>query len=243
MIQKLQKLSHLLKNNQKIPATYNASLPILIRVIQKLKGDMYLLQIGAQQMQTKSHKALIVGERYWGEMGRSSLGHITLHNLIMQPKILDFFHNAPLKFTLQDLQDLGEQSDIFEGFKDFIVHKLAQANSKEEFLFLSNILLGLKSGVLSLMINEKDEVLQIKKYDSNKVRFSVVMPLLGIVSGEIGIYEGGNTLDIKVLYETTKAMLEKNLNMLKGFKVSKISVDTNLLPLYEFKESLLDVRG
>ena len=243
MIQKLQKLSHLLKNSQQTPATYNASLPILIRVIQKLKGDMYLLQIGAQQMQTKSHKALIVGERYWGEMGRSSLGHITLHNLILQPKILDFFQNAPLKLTLQDLQTLGEQSDIFEGFKEFIAHKLTQASSKEEFLFLSNILLGLKSGVLSLVIGEKDEILQIKKYASNKVRFSAIMPLLGIISRDIGIYKSGNTLDIKVLYETTKAVLENNLNILKGFKVSKISIDTNLSALYEFKESLLDVRG
>ena len=101
MIQKLQKLSHLLKNSQQTPATYNASLPILIRVIQKLKGDMYLLQIGAQQMQTKSHKALIVGERYWGEMGRSSLGHITLHNLILQPKILDFFQILCQVFRFQ----------------------------------------------------------------------------------------------------------------------------------------------
>lgn len=242
MLSKIAKIATALKSTQ-TPTTYNASLPMLIKVIAKLKGDMYLLQIGAQKIETKSQKQLHIGERYWGEMGRSSLGHITLRNLIAQPKIMNMFHDAPLKFSLQDLQEMGEQSDIFEGFKEFLTHKLAEATSKEEFVFLGNLLLGLKQGVLSLVISEKNEVLQMRKSGANKVRFSAIMPLLGIIEGEIGVYKEGNTLDVKVLYESTKTLLEKNLTLLKGFKIGKITIDTHLSPLYEYKESLLDVRG
>ncbi len=102
MLSGLQKIAATLKNAQ-TPTTYNASLPMLIKVLAKLKGDMYLLQIGAQKIETRSQKQLNVGERYWGEMGRSSLGHIALKNLIAQPKIIEMFHNALLKFSLQNL--------------------------------------------------------------------------------------------------------------------------------------------
>lgn len=242
MLSGLQKIAATLKNAQ-TPTTYNASLPMLIKVLAKLKGDMYLLQIGAQKIETRSQKQLNVGERYWGEMGRSSLGHIALKNLIAQPKIIEMFHNAPLKFSLQNLQEMGEQQDMFEGFKEFLTHKLADSSSREEFIFLGNLLLGLKQGVLNLVISEKDEVLQMKKSGTNKVRFSAIMPILGIVEGEIGVYKDGNTLELKVLYESTKSLLERNLTSLRGFKVGKIVIDTHLIPLYEYKEALLDVRG
>ncbi len=242
MIGALQKISTALKSTQ-TPTTYNASLPILIKVLAKLKGDMYLLQIGTQKIETKSYKPLHIGERYWGEMGRSSLGHIALKNLIAQPKIMEMFFDAPLKFSLQNLQEMGEKSDIFEGFRDFLSYKLAEAKSREEFIFLSHLLLGLKHGVLSLVIDEKNEVLQMKRYGTNKVRFSAIMPLLGIVEGDIGVHKEGNTLDMKVLYQSTKTLLEQNLNKLKGFKIGKISINTHLSPFYEYKEALLDVRG
>lgn len=241
MIQKIANLTQALKASS--PTTYNAALPMLIKVLAQIKADTYLLQVGTKQIQSKSHKELFIGQKYWGEMGKSSLGHITLRNLILQPHILESFSKAPLQFSLQDLQELGEQKDIFEGFKDFLSQKLALAQSKEEFVFLSNLLLGLKSGVLSLAITEKDEILQMKKVGANTMRFSAIMPLLGIIEGEIGITKGGNTLSLKVMYESTKVLLEKNLSLLKGFKLSKITLDSNLKPLYEFKESLLDVKG
>ncbi|WP_334082826.1 hypothetical protein [Helicobacter typhlonius] len=242
MLNKIAQIAATLKNTQ-TPTTYNAALPILIKIIAKLKGDMYLLQIGAQRIETKSHKQLNVGERYWGEMGRSSLGHITLKNLIAQPKIIDMFANAPLKLSLQNLQDLGKQSDIFSGFKDFLSQKLADSVSKDEFIFLGNLLLGLEKNVLSLVISEKDEVLQMKRVGTNKVRFSAIMPSLGIIEGEINIAKGGNALSLKVMYESTKILLEQNFALLKGFAVSSIVLDSALKPLYEFQESLLDVRG
>lgn len=241
MIQKIANLAQNLKVSS--PTTYNAALPMLIKVLAQTKGDTYLLQVGSKQIQSKSHKELFIGQKYWGEMGKSSLGHITLRNLIPQPNILESFSKAPLQFSLQDLQELGEQKDIFEGFKDFLSQKLATSQSKEEFLFLSNLLLGLKSGVLSLAITEKNEILQMKKIGANTMRFSAIMPSLGIIEGEISITKGGNALSLKVMYESTKALLEKNLSLLKGFRLSKITLDSSLKPLYEFKESLLDVRG
>lgn len=245
MIGKLQKLSQVLAKSASSTASYNASLPLLIRVVSKLKGDLYLLQVGTQTIQTKSHKELMVGERYWGEMGKSSLGHIVLRNLIHQPKIIEYFHHSPLQFSLQDLENLGKEKDIFEGFKDFLAHRLGEAQSKEEFLFLSNMLLALKNGVLNLVIGEKEDILQIKRIGQNKVRFSAIMPLLGIIEGEIclGGSNVGKILELKVMYESTKIALEKHLDLLQGFGVTQIVVDSRITPLYEFKQSLLDVVG
>lgn len=241
MIHKIQHIAKALKSSA--PSTYNATLPMLIKVLARLKNDSYLLQVGSKQIESKSHKELLVGGKYWGEMGKSSLGHITLRNLILQPKILESFQHAPLQFQIQDLQDLGKQEDIFDGFRDFVSSKLAQAQTKEEFLFLSNLLLGLKNGVMNLVISEKDEILQIKRSGVNTLRFSAIMPALGIIEGDITLLRSGNTLSLKVMYESTKNLLEKNLHSLKGFVVSKITLDSALTPLYEFKQTLLDVRG
>lgn len=243
MIGKLQKLSQVLAQSATSKASYNASLPMLIRVVSKLKGDLYLLQVGTQKFQTRSHKELFIGERYWGEMGKSTLGHIVLRNLVHQPKIIEYFQHSPLRFSVQDLQNLGKEKDIFEDFKDFLAHRLSEAQSKEEFLFLSNMLLALKSGVLNLVIGEKEDILQIKRIGQNKVRFSAIMPILGIIEGEISFYDGRNILDMKVLYESTRVVLEKNLDLLSGFELRQIIVDARIQPLYEFHKSLLDVVG
>lgn len=244
MIHSLQKISEVLGAATKgRSTTYNASLPMLIRVLAQLKGDTYLLQVGTQQIQSRSQKELIVGQRYWGEMSKSSLGQITLCNLTPQPKIIESFHNAPLKFSLQDLYALGERGDVLESVSDFVAHKLTQAQSREEFLFLSNLLLGTKDGILSFVIGEKEDILQCKKVAKNKIRFSAIMPSLGIIEGEIGVFQEGNTLVLKVMYESTKEILQKNLSELKGFKVGHISVDIHLKPLLEFSQALLDVRG
>lgn len=144
---------------------------------------------------------------------------------------------------MQDLQNLGKEKDIFEDFKDFLAHRLSEAQSKEEFLFLSNMLLALKSGVLNLVIGEKEDILQIKRIGQNKVRFSAIMPILGIIEGEISFYDGRNILDMKVLYESTRVVLEKNLDLLSGFELRQIIVDARIQPLYEFHKSLLDVVG
>lgn len=248
MIPRLTQITQLLHTAAK-EKHFNASLPLTIKVLAKLKGDLYLLQIGSQKIETKSHKELLIGGRYWGEMGKSSLGHIALRNLVMQPQILQSFQHSPLHFSIDDLKSLfsleeqTEESNIFEDFKDFILQKLANASSKNEFLFLSNMLLALKSGVLNLIVGEKENILQVKKIATNKVRFTAIMPILGMIEGEITHQNQDNILDIKVLYESTKEILEKNLEDIRGFKVGVIRLDQNIKPMYEFKEQLLDIKG
>lgn len=247
MISKLANISHIFHAATK-EKHFNASLPLTIKVLAKLKGDLYLLQIGTQKIETKSHKELLIGGRYWGEMGKSSLGHIALRNLVMQPQILQSFQHSPLNFSIDDLKSLfleeqTEESNIFEDFKDFILQKLATASSKSEFLFLSNMLLALKSGVLNLIIGEKENILQVKKNATNKIKFTAIMPILGMIEGEITHQNHDNILDIKVLYESTKEILEKNFENIRGFKVGAIRIDQNIKPMYEFKEQLLDIKG
>lgn len=247
MISKLANISHIFHAATK-EKHFNASLPLTIKVLAKLKGDLYLLQIGTQKIETKSHKELLIGGRYWGEMGKSSLGHIALRNLVMQPQILQSFQHSPLNFSIDDLKSLfleeqTEESNIFEDFKDFILQKLATASSKSEFLFLSNMLLALKSGVLNLIIGEKENILQVKKNATNKIKFTAIMPILGMIEGEITHQNHDNILDIKVLYESTKEILEKNFENIRGFKVGVIRIDQNIKPMYEFKEQLLDIKG
>lgn len=245
MINSIKQISKLLNNAANFQTSFNAALPMSIKVLAKLKGDLYLLQVGNQQIKTKSNKELLVGQKYWGEMNKSSLGHIMLQNLISKPVMLDSIQNSPLQFSLNDLETLSKESNkgILDEFREFVIQKLAIAESKSEFIFLSNMLLALKSGILHLVIGDRDSILQIKAQGKNNIKFSAIMPMLGIIEGVILQDNSKHLLDLKVLYEKTKEILLNNAYMLDSLHLRTICLDKSISPLYEFKQQLLDIKG
>ncbi|GMB93563.1 hypothetical protein NHP200010_12850 [Helicobacter bizzozeronii] len=240
----LQQLQNIIKDN---PQHFNATLPLFLKVLEKKGDNKYLLQLGNQILETKSAKPLIIGQKYWALMQKSSVGAIMLSNLIPQPKIMEQLKNAPLKLELQQLNQILKQED-FKGYHEQLVTHLTHAQSRQDFWLLGNLLLSLQHQVASFVIKDKHQeaLIQIKnkKGKQKQLDFYALYPHLGALQGHVLWQEPHLSLHIVVLYENTARLLEQYKNTLKGFDAVYISASPHTIePLFGFEESLLDTRG
>ncbi|WP_121021686.1 hypothetical protein [Helicobacter vulpis] len=238
----LQQLQELLKDD---PQRFNATLPLLLKVLEKKGAQKYLLQLGNQIVETKSQKPLVVGQSYWALMQKSSVGAIMLSHLTPQPKILEQLKDAPLKLDIKDLPTLFKQED-FKGYQDMLIQHWTHATSKQDFLFLGNLLLSLQHQVVSFVIQDrhKEALVQFKKAKQQRLDFYALYPHLGPLQGSVIFHDPGLELFIQVHYQATKALLQAHQNALKGFERVHISASLDPIePLFVFEESLLDTRG
>lgn len=228
---------------------FNGTLPILLKVLSKAKNGQYLLKMGNTTIETKSQKELLLGQKYWANMSKSSVGAIVLSNLVRPPKMLEMIEKSPLKFDTQDLDKIFRdfKSDTLSEFKDFLLDKLPLAQSKMEFLNLGNLLLSLHNGVVSLVISDgaKDGFLQLKKSRNKKqsLDFYAIYAHLGTIKGRVYLLEGGVGVEIGVLYQSVKKLLENNKDKLKGFESIEIYQEKDIQPLFEFEEGVLDIKA
>lgn len=245
----LGQVQNALQNASNKPTQFNAALPMRLEVMEKYQGVRYMVKIGNVAMETKSLKELEVGGKYWAMMGKNN-GSITLSNLIKQPSMLKD-SNIPLKLSAESLsQFLKESDNPFEVLKQFLGEKMASAESKWEFAFLSHMLMSLKHKVLTLPLNYEDEnkngFLQIKKRKSNNndsLEFYSVFANLGATWGYLYKLDNGIRLDIFVMYESVARLLRNNLGELGFISETNIAINADIIPLYDFSDSLLDLKG
>lgn len=249
MINSLNALNNLSKLDSSFkdssPKQFNATLPILLKVLAKTKGDTYLLKLGSQNIETKSNLKLEIGKNYWSNMSKNAAGQIILNNLKAAPNLINFTNSANLKFELSDLNILSNNAKEFNNeFKEFLLNTLSNATSKEEFKEISFLLMSLKEGVLTLNVNKdgKNHLIQIKKQKKQALDFYVIFPHLGEISGVIFL-DSKDNLDaiMYVMNEKVKHILESNADKL-GFNL-KVESNNFIAPLYDFNDSLLDIRG
>lgn len=251
MLEHIRSLANLSKIGGEIKniTEFNGTLPILLKVLSKSKNGQYLLKMGNTTIETKSHKELFVGQKYWANMSKSSVGAIVLSNLIRPPKMLEMIEKSPLKFDTQDLDKIFKdfKSDTLNELKDFLLDRLPLAQSRVEFLNLGNLLLSLHNGVVSLVISDgqKDGLLQIKKGKNKKqsLEFYALYPHLGAIRGRVYLVEDSVSVEIWVLYESVKKLLEANKDKLKGFDNIEIYQEKDIQPLFEFEEGVLDIKA
>ena len=111
-ITNLAKLDSVLNaGNLSNPKHFNASLPVLLKVLAQSKNGEYLLQLGRSQISTKSAIKLEIGKTYWANMQKNAANQIVLNNLIKNPKIMENLKNSPLKFSLHDLAQFWVMSE------------------------------------------------------------------------------------------------------------------------------------
>ncbi len=228
----------------------NSSLPVALEILEKTSPTKYLAKIGNLTMDIKSMRDLQVGAKYWAEIGRSSVGTTLVSNLANQPKLLSELSNSPLKLNENALKSLIESNNPFADFKSAILDKLADAKSSGEFNLLSQLLVSIHKDVLTLPIDLEDEdaFLQAKKpkkseKQQNFIEFFAAFPHLGGIAGKIFLDGEELELYLTTQYKSTKRALEESLKDLKGFSHIRIEVDRNIVPFYEFSNSLLDVKG
>lgn len=223
---------------------FNATLPILLKVLEKQDKDLFLLQVGNKIIPTKSEQELKINQPYFATMQRNQLGDIVLKNLVPAPKILDALDDLPT-LEMNKLKEILSAKDNtpLKEYKEFLSEKLIHAKSSQEFLNTANMLLSLQSQVLSFVVeNERKKAFLQMKAKKQSVDFYALYPNLGEIGGVIYLKEKEKQLFLKTTLQRTKEVLKEAQNTLLGFSFVEIVCEKTPM-LFAFEERLLDTLG
>ncbi|EJB74784.1 hypothetical protein HPHPA16_1044 [Helicobacter pylori Hp A-16] len=223
---------------------FNATLPILLKVLEKQDKDLFLLQVGNKIIPTKSEQELKINQPYFATMQKNQLGDIVLKNLVPAPKILDALDDLPALEMKQIKEILSAKDNTpLKEYKEFLSEKLVHAKSSQEFLNTANMLLSLQSQVLSFVIeNERKKAFLQMKAKKQSVNFYALYPNLGEIGGVIYLKEKEKQLFLKTTLQRTKEVLKEAQNTLLGFSFVEIVCEKTPM-LFAFEERLLDTIG
>ncbi|WP_100980367.1 hypothetical protein [Helicobacter pylori] len=223
---------------------FNATLPILLKVLEKQDKDLFLLQVGNRIIPTKSEQELKINQPYFATMQRNQLGDIVLKNLVPAPKILDALDDLPTLEMKQIKEILSAKDNTpLKEYKEFLSEKLIHAKNSQEFLNTANMLLSLQSQVLSFVIeNERKKAFLQMKAKKQSIDFYALYPNLGEIGGVIYLKEKEKQLFLKTTLQRTKEVLKEAQNTLLGFSSVEIACEKTPM-LFAFEERLLDTLG
>ncbi|WRF67287.1 hypothetical protein FNE45_04075 [Helicobacter pylori] len=223
---------------------FNATLPILLKVLEKQDKDLFLLQVGNKIIPTKSEQELKINQPYFAIMQRNQLGDIVLKNLVPAPKILDALNDLPAIEMKQIKEILSAKDNTpLKEYKEFLSEKLVHAKNSQEFLNTANMLLSLQSQVLSFVVeNERKKAFLQVKAKKQSVDFYALYPNLGEIGGVIYLKEKEKQLFLKTTLQRTKEVLKEAQNTLLGFSFVEIVCEKTPM-LFAFEERLLDTIG
>ncbi|RVY09154.1 hypothetical protein ECB90_02975 [Helicobacter pylori] len=223
---------------------FNATLPILLKVLEKQDKDLFLLQVGNRIIPTKSEQELKINQPYFAIMQRDRLGDIVLKNLVPAPKILDALDDLPA-IEMNKIKEILSAKDNtpLKEYKEFLSEKLVHAKNSQEFLNTANMLLSLQSQVLSFVVeNERKKAFLQMKAKKQSVDFYALYPNLGEIGGIIYLKEKEKQLFLKTTLQRTKEVLKEAQNILLGFSFVEIVCEKTPM-LFAFEERLLDTLG
>lgn len=223
---------------------FNATLPILLKVLEKQDKDLFLLQVGNKIIPTKSEQDLKINQPYFAIMQRDRLGDIVLKNLVPAPKILDALDDLPTLEMKQIKEILSAKDNTpLKEYKEFLSEKLVHAKNSQEFLNTANMLLSLQSQVLSFVVeNERKKAFLQVKAKKQSVDFYALYPNLGEIGGVIYLKEKEKQLFLKTTLQRTQEVLKEAQNTLLGFSFVEIVCEKTPM-LFAFEERLLDTLG
>ncbi len=250
----LSKIESLLVKLNSQSLHLNSTLPVSIDVKKQLSAQSYLLDVGKKEMKTHSNTELEVGRKYWAMMKEEGATKgLSLSKLVQKPLLLGNKKALLPTFDLEHLQQLLTHEKPKEAFKLALLDKMTTVTSKQDFLTLSNMLQALNENVFSFVLSgrEKETLFQLKKRknrdkkesnDNAKIDFYAAFESLGPVEGVVEVADGKRKLSLYLYYENSLQFLQEELKSLdlEGFLYQK---EGKISPLYEYGESLLDVKG
>jgi len=219
MLLKISETGKILKTLNRLQSIeFNTTLPVKLEVKEKISDIKYLIQLGKKEVITKSFIPLKKGKYF--ALVKEIQGNINISNLKPLSHIALMLEKIPLKEV---------------NSKEQILNHLANATSKEEFIFYMNILLSFQKKIYHIFINEKKKALLQYKFQKNKLQFYAVFNNLGELEGEIF----GNILNIYSPFKNTLQLIKENENLI-DLKVNVFLKEVK--PLYEFSENLLNLK-
>ncbi len=222
---------------------------LTIDVLKSLSDDKYLINLNGKEVIANSNEKLDINSRYWAQMQMKSDELPVLFKLTKYPAVIKELQNLPISFNIQGLYDILKDVKSFQNIKDTLLKYLPTTTSKHDFLYISNLLLSLTHNVLTIPLQFQQTLsfFQMKKrYNKkskkNEINFYAALSSLGPISGTIFLLQDKVIINLKVIFSITKLFLEKNLQELH-YKII-ISIQNNIIPLYNFKEdSILDINA
>ncbi len=251
----LAKIENILAKINASTIKFDKLLPVNIDVKEKLEAKTYLLQVGKKEMTTKSMVDLEVGKQYWGVMKEDrAVKSLSLSHLMQKPHLLQGKKALLPQLSLQKVQELLNSENPKEAMKFGLLEKMAHATTKQEFMTLSNMLQAINENVFTLLLaqDNKETLFQFKKRKNNskgdekeenaKIDFYAAFENLGPIEGVVEVIDGVRKLSLYLYYENSLKFLEKELKSLdlEAFLYKK---EGKITPLYEYGESLLDLKG
>jgi len=251
----LAKIENILAKINASAVKFDKVLPVNIDVKEKLASKTYLLQVGKKEMTTKSMVDLEVGKQYWGVMKEDrNLKSLSLSQLMAKPHLLQSKKALLPNLSLQKMEQLLQSENPKEAMKFALLEKMAHATSKQEFMTLSNMLQAINENVFTMLLSHdnKETLFQFKKRkgknsqdereEDAKIDFYAAFENIGPVEGVVEVIDGVRKLSLYLYYENSLKFLQNELKSLdlEGFLYKK---EGKISPLYEYGESLLDLKG
>lgn len=239
---------------------FNAILPVNIEVMEKKPlpqagVESYRLMIGKKEVETKSSIPLDVGGKYWGIMKENAKTNaIMLSQLLKKPKLLQKSQLLAFMpdFTPQKLIALLSTESPKAEMKLLLLEHLAQANSKQEFMTLANMIAALDTGVFTMLLKHqnKNTLFQFRKRKSQSqtsredgmIDFYAAFEHIGPVEGVVEVQGDTKRLTLYLYYKESILFLQKELENL-DFEGRLLPKKGQVSPLYEPVSSLLDIKG
>ena len=240
-LNKLTALDTLQPSFNKNSIQINTSLAFELKVIKKLFANRYELEVGSQKVETKSFMPLEIGKKYWAQM-RESKGIVQLQHPLIKPEYLQ--KEPPLVFKNFEFAVLKNLNI----FKQRLVEALATTSSEKEFKFITDMLLGLHHGVVTVPFEYRDRYALFQYRNKNKmsvtknsVDFYAEFVNLGPVSGSVLTNAEFKELQLQVYFDNTARYLKMQSKEL-DFDSVTVSV-SKPQPLFNLNSSLLDMKG
>jgi len=231
----------------------NTLLQIGIKVLDKEGPGRFFIQMGAHTFTTKSDELLQSGTSYWADMRQSKEGVVQLRRLHPKPALLEQLPRSVLR-EMGGLESLMHAKDPIGALKERLLHKLSTANDKESFQGLTQLLLSLHHGVVTLPFEREGRFsfAQMRKgtkknktLNQKSVEFYACMNNLGPVEGSVTGDDRALHLSLTLYYPKSVRLLQKEAHELKGFK--SVTVTLSKEKIYPFWEgdghALLDIKG
>lgn len=204
----------------------NASLPVIIEVLEKTSWWRYNLRFGARTLSTKSQVPLEIGALYFANINHADGGVISINSLKKRPN--DAFI-AGGEQILEQVIESGDMSLAFEMLKN----RLALCDNASEFDTLCATLVALNSGVLSLPFYYENLFCQAQiKSSGAGIDFYL---LFGSFAPFIAHIENAKITHISTPYESFSRALSK------VFACDYETKDIN--PLWVNNKNILDFKG
>jgi hypothetical protein len=232
----------------KVPLQFNAALPIAITVKKQINPWRYLLQMGTQEISTKSLKKLTIGGEYWAELRSGRAQHMVINHLVEKPeplhaKVVPYL--KPVGLMFDNFLAIVNEPNHFKTIQKILLQQLSELLQKESFLHFSPMLLTLQQDTLTFPLHygNKSALLQYQVGNQGDIHFFIAMAHLGPMEGVLSQVNHQTHLKLVVEYESSLNMVQSHLQKNALFDTFSIKQRENITPLVPLQERLLNLKG